>query len=106
MELGTLLRPNEEEINRKEYRPRHIPFTYLGLQQGMWLIEHQDDQELAPVKALCGKVSIDLLGIEVLSSKGFSFFPCLDGNSGPWELIWSYAEVGLSRNIRVARPCQ
>lgn len=107
MELGTLLHTDEEKISGNEYHSRRGSTPYLGFQQGVWLVDHQDDPELAAFRALRGKVYIDLIGLEILDWGGGRDFPDLDVVGGRWSLNWRSTENDdLSRVGRVARPCK
>lgn len=102
--LGTVLGPDEEQIDGKEYKSRRVPLAgrMLGYQHGVWLVDHQDDPELAPLKALLGKAYIDLSGLVVVDADGGRDSPSLGTDGERWGLPWHWAENFLGRFGRLA----
>ena len=74
----------------------------LGYQQAQWLVQHQDDPELAEFKALCGKFYIDFPGLIVVDADGYRGFACLHERGGRWFLGWGGVDDGLGQSGRVA----
>jgi len=103
LQLGTVLRPDELSINGVEYAHRLVNLPALGYPQGQWLVNHQDDPELATFKALAtGEYYIDLPTTIVVDGDGDRLFVYLDGVGGRWYLYWYDADDGLYRIGRLA----
>ncbi len=101
-DLGTVFRPGEMEIDGDEYALRRTGLDgLLGLQHGLWLVEHQD--EFPEFMALLGKVYIDLPGTIVVNADGDRCFFCLHQRGERWGLYWDWADRGLPQHGRVAR---
>ncbi len=100
--LGTVLHSGESSINgtEYEYRLKSIGGKF-GYQQGIWLVEHQD--ELPEFKKLCGEVYIDLPGLIVLGGDGRRSFPCLREYGGRWNLNWFWLGNVFRLDDRIAR---
>ena len=101
LKLGTVLRPDDVQINGTEYERRRSSLVgQFGYQQLNWLVEHQDEHPA--FKALLGKIYIDGTGIIVVGARGRRDFPYLDQVGGRWCLHWRWAGRGLGRCGRVA----
>ena len=102
LELGTVLRPDEERIDSKEYQLRRAPLAgrLHGYQQLVWLVKNQDEHPA--FKALLGLIYIDGPGMVVVRADGSRYFPYLDEYGRRWGLHWDGAGGGLSRGGRLA----
>jgi len=104
LELGTLLFTGEDSIPGKEYERRLSSGPYMGLQQAIYLSDHQDDPELATFKALAGKFYIDFPGIKAVDSGGARGVPYLGSVGGRWGVGFHGLESSFDRRGRVGRP--
>ena len=102
LELLNLVPEGGDYIKGEEYTKRREGLPLLGYQHAKWLVEHQDEPELAVFKAFCGKVYIDFPGLIVVDADGYRSFTSLCGRGGRWCLRWSRVGYGLCRNGRVA----
>ena len=99
--LGTILLPDEDWVNGKEYERRLVSVSgHLGYQQAEWLVAHQD--ALPGLMALLGKVYIDFPGLVVVDAYSDRRFPYLLGDGGRWDLDWRRVEYDFSRFGRFA----
>ncbi len=101
LELDTVLNEGESYISGSEYESRIKDIPVLGYQQGIWLVEHQD--EFPEFKKLAGKIYIDLPGLIVPDGDGYRRFPCLNGDGERWGLFWGWVGRGLDSRGRLAR---
>jgi len=107
LELGTVFYPDEKSsINGTEYEYRLGSAPYLGFQHACWLVDHQDELDLAPFKALLGKVYIDFPGLKVVSSGGRRLVPYLSSDDERWYVNFFWLGGVFSGLGRVARPCK
>src|SRR3990167_467424 len=102
LEILNLVRGGEKHIPCEEYTKRREGLPLLGYQQATWLVQHQDDPELAKFKALCGKVYIDFPALTVVHADGDRLFAYLREFDGRWCLRWHRIDCGLYRFGRVA----
>src|SRR3990167_9036913 len=104
LEILNLVRGGEKHIPCEEYTKRREGLPLLGYQQATWLVQHQDDPELAKFKALCWKFYfyIDFPALIVVSAGGYRRFAYLYELGGRWCLHWYRVDQGLYRFGRVA----
>src|SRR3990167_3659558 len=104
LEILNLVRGGEKHIPCEEYTKRREGLPLLGYQQATWLVQHQDDPELAKFKALCWKFCfyIDFHALIVVSAGGYRRFAYLYELGGRWCLHWYRVDHGLYRFGRVA----
>src|SRR3989338_2992118 len=101
LRLGTVLRPDEISITGPEYERRLRTVSGCwGLQQGLWLRDHQDDHPA--FKALIGQIYIDLTALIVVDEDGSRWFPYLGGRDRRWDVDWDRFDGGLAQRGRVA----
>src|SRR3989338_4965628 len=102
LRLGTVLRPDEISITGPEYERRLRTVSGCwGLQQGLWLRDHQDDHPA--FKALIGQVYIDLTALFVLDGGvGRRRFPVLREDDRRWDVYWSRRDRQFVQRGRVA----
>lgn len=101
LQIGTVLRSDEDSVVGMEYERRcGLREGWLGYQQAVWLVDHQD--EFPILMAILGKVYVDFPGLVVVRADGDHKFPCLKRNGGRWYLYWDWAGGGLGRDGRVA----
>src|SRR3990167_6080873 len=70
LEILNLVRGGEKHIPCEEYAKRREGLPLLGYQQAAWLVQHQDEPELAEFKALCEMVCIDFPALTVVNAGG------------------------------------
>ena len=102
LELFNLVPEGGDYITGEEYTKRREGLPLLGYQQAQWLVQHQDDPELAEFKALCGKFYIDFPGLIVVDADGDRYFTYLYVHGGRWYLYWNRVGDDLRRYGRVA----
>lgn len=102
LNLATVLRPDESQVDGTEYEKRIAPKldSLYGLQQALWLVEHQD--ELPAFAALRGKIYIDFSGLVVASEDGYRFIFFLDQCGDRWLVYWRWLGCDFHRNERLA----
>ena len=101
LRLGTVLQPHEPSITGPEYEQRLRTISGCwGLQQGLWLRDHQDDHPA--FKALIGQIYIDLTALIVVDEDGSRWFPYLGGRDRRWDVDWDRFDGGLAQRGRVA----
>lgn len=101
LRLGTVLRPDEPNINGPEYERRFLTVPErFGLQQGLWLRDHQDDHPA--FKALLRQIHIDLTALIVVDEDGRRGFPFLGEYGARWGVDWYWVDYGLGQRGRVA----
>ncbi len=100
--LVTVLREGEDRIPGKEYERRIAPHQdlILGIQQAIWLEEHQD--EFPEFMALLGKIYIDFSGMVVVDGGGSRHVFCLGQGGGRWYVGYGWLGRGFGRLGRVA----
>ncbi|MBI3589536.1 MAG: hypothetical protein HY093_03975 [Candidatus Liptonbacteria bacterium] len=103
LNLATILRPDENQVAGAEYERRIAPnFNSLyGLQQGLWLVDHQDEHPA--FKALLGKIYINLSGLVVVSGGGLRGVFYLGRGGKRWGVSWHWLSLGFLRHGRLAR---
>ncbi|MBI4121371.1 MAG: hypothetical protein HY470_00225 [Candidatus Ryanbacteria bacterium] len=104
--LVKILSPYEKQVDGIEYE-RRIALKLnliLGYQHGVWIVDHQDDPELAPLKALLCKVYIDLSGLVVVEggTNGRRVFPCLVDDGKRWHVDFRRIAYGFRPHVRLA----
>lgn len=106
LRLGTVLRPDEPQIDGPEYERRMVNVPSLGLQHSDYIVEHQDDDTpgFAALRALKGKIYIDFRGLVVVDEDGDRRFPCVSGLGRRVVQFWDWVSDRLGRNGRVAVP--
>jgi len=104
MRLATVVRSNEEWIAGSESERRftaHID-EGMGLPQALWLVEHQDEPDLAAFKAMLGKVYILFSRIIVVNENGDRYVADLYSLGGRWCLRWYCLADSVNRYGRIA----
>lgn len=72
----------------------------LGLQQAIWLVEHQD--EFPDLMALVGRIYIDCPGLVVVCGSGGRCIPYLGKQDGRFVLDWHWVDDSFDRYGRIA----
>jgi hypothetical protein len=91
MKLATVLPIGDtKSISGSEYEKRIAgkQNIFLGYQQAVWLVEHQD--EFPEFMKLLGKIYIDFSGLIVVSADGDRHIPCLYQDGQRWYLDWDW----------------
>ena len=100
IELGTVLRPDEEQINGDEYKRRRAGLDTLGFQHATWLVAHQDEHP--EFMTQLGKIYIDFPSLVVVDTGGYRGFPFLSRDGERWVLRWGSLDDGLDQDGRFA----
>lgn len=102
--LGTVLLPSENRIDGKEYKRRlvFVPSAPLGLQHRDYMLDHQDNPELAPFNAYLGEFYVDFPGIIVVHGDGDPALPYVDDGGKRCDGGWRWADSGLNDYGRIA----
>jgi hypothetical protein len=106
LRLGTVLRPDEPQIDGAEYERRMINVPSLGLQHSDYLIAHQDDDTpgFIALRALKGKIYVDFRGLVVVNEDGNRDYPYVNGDGERFVRGWRWTDGGLDQDGRVAIP--
>jgi hypothetical protein len=102
--VGTVLRPDEIEIDAPEYERRLIEFgvgRLLGYQHLAWLVENQDQYPI--LLGLLGEFSIDGPGLVVIAENGDRNIPYICKSKDRWGLHWGWPWL---RSTKFDRRCR
>ena len=102
LNFATILRPEENQVNGTEYERRITPKLdiLLGLQQALWLVDHQD--EFPAFMALLGKIYIDFSGLVVVRGDGNRGRFSLRQGGERWSVNWDWLGNDFDRHGRLA----
>ncbi|MGC9603348.1 MAG: hypothetical protein ABSF47_02660 [Minisyncoccia bacterium] len=101
LNIATVLRSDEDQINGREYETRINTKSklILGYQHAIWLAEHQG--EFPELMKLLGKSNIDFPGL-VVDVTGDLRVPCLSKLNERWSLRWESLCSDFGQSARVA----
>jgi len=103
LQLATVLSEGELSIGDEEYERRRVAMRttiFLGYQQAVWLVEHQD--EFPEFMALGGTIYIDFTGLVIVDGVGGHDFPFLVRRGARWKLDCGWSGRGADARGRAA----